>query len=71
MLSRLPRLLGVYPVVSSNPQLREFANTWRSYGSVKQLQVAIATYVHKFINVFLYNHSPHPDYHGSVGSHFD
>lgn len=45
MLSRLPRLLGVYPVISTNPQLREFANTWRSYGSVKQLQVYIVTYI--------------------------
>ena len=41
ILSQLPRLLGVYPVISSNPQLDEFANTWRSYGSVKQLQVQI------------------------------
>ena len=33
---QLPRLLGVYPV---SPHFSEFANSWRSYGSVKQLQV--------------------------------
>ena len=39
MLSQLPRgLLGIYPVLSSNPQLRGFANT---YGSVKEMQVCI------------------------------
>ena len=45
ILSHLPRLLGVYPVVSSNPQLSEFANTWSSYGSVKQLQVQLTTQI--------------------------
>ena len=47
--SYVPRLLGVYPVISNSPQLREFANTWKNHGSVKQLQVAvpsIQTYTH-------------------------
>ena len=38
-LTQVPRLLGIYPVVSSNPQLREFANIWKRYGSITQLQV--------------------------------
>ena len=45
ILLHLPRLLGVYPVVSSNPQLSEFVNTWSSYGSVKQLQVQLTTQI--------------------------
>ena len=38
----VPRLLGVYPVVSYSLQLRDFTNTWKNHGSVKQLQVAMA-----------------------------
>ena len=38
-LPQLPRLLAVYPTVSSTPQLDVFADVWRGYGSVKQLQV--------------------------------
>ena len=47
-LPRVPRLLGVYPVITSNSWLREFANIWKSYGSVKQLQVELHnTHTHK------------------------
>ena len=38
-VSYIPRLLAVYPVIPNSLQLREFANIWKSYGSVKQLQV--------------------------------
>ena len=39
ILSQLPRILGVYPVILDNPQLNKLANTWKSYGSTKELQV--------------------------------
>lgn len=39
ILSQLPRMLGVYPVISDNPQLNKLSNTWKSYGSAKELQV--------------------------------
>ena len=39
VFSQLPRILAVYPVISNNPRLSKFANTWKSYGSTKQLQV--------------------------------
>ena len=39
VLSQLPRLLGVHPIISSNAQLKKFASTWKNYGTVKQLQV--------------------------------
>ena len=39
ILSQLPRMLGVYPVISSDQQLNNFAITWKGYGSQKQLQV--------------------------------
>ena len=38
-LPQLPRLLGVYPTMSTTPQLDHFADVWRGYGSAKQLQV--------------------------------
>lgn len=41
VFSQLPRILGVYPVISDNPQLSKFANTWKSYGSTKELQVQL------------------------------
>ena len=34
-----PRLLGIYPTISSNSQFTEFTETWKNYGSVTQLQV--------------------------------
>ena len=39
MFSYIPRLLGVYPVISSNQQLTEFTQIWNSCSSVEQLQV--------------------------------
>ena len=39
MLSYIPHLLAVYPVISKNQKLTEFTNMWKSYGSVKELQV--------------------------------
>ena len=39
ILSQLPRMLGIFPIISDNPQLNRIANTWKSYGSTKQLQV--------------------------------
>ena len=38
-LPQLPRSLGVYTTVSNTPQLDDFADVWRGYGSVKELQV--------------------------------
>ena len=41
VLPYIPRLLGVYPIVSGNQQLTEFVELWKNYGSVKQLQVSV------------------------------
>ena len=35
----IPRLLGIYPTITSTSQLTEFTDTWKKYGSEKQLQV--------------------------------
>ena len=35
----IPRLLGIYPTITSNSQLTEFTEAWKKYGSEKQLQV--------------------------------
>ena len=38
-MAYIPRLLGIYPTITSNSQLTEFTDTWKKYGSEKQLQV--------------------------------
>ena len=37
VFSYIPRILGVYPVISNN---QEFTKMWNNHGSVEQQQVA-------------------------------
>ena len=53
VFSYIPRLIGVYPVISDN---QKFTKRWSNYGSIKQQQVANVSLCIDILK-FVWNHA--------------